>query len=47
VKQVKSQETRRKEKQYRVSISHLLIELENLHDDVNINRAWENIRENI
>jgi hypothetical protein len=34
-------------KQYRVEISNRFAALENLDDDVDINRAWETIRENI
>jgi hypothetical protein len=33
--------------QYRVEISNRFVALENLDDDVDINRAWETIRENI
>jgi hypothetical protein len=33
--------------QYRVEISNRFAALENLDDDVDINRAWEAIRENI
>jgi hypothetical protein len=33
--------------QYRVEISDRFAVLENLDDDVDINRAWETIRENI
>jgi hypothetical protein len=32
---------------YRVEISNRFAALENLDTDVNINRAWETIRENI
>jgi hypothetical protein len=34
-------------KQYRVKISNRFAALENLDNDVDINRAWETIRENI
>jgi hypothetical protein len=33
--------------QYRVEISDRLAVLDNLDDNVNINKAWETIRENI
>jgi hypothetical protein len=33
--------------QYRVEISNRFAALKNLDDDVDINRAWETIRENI
>jgi hypothetical protein len=33
--------------QYRVGISNWFAALENLDDDVDINRAWESVRENI
>jgi hypothetical protein len=33
--------------QYQVKISNSFAALENLNDNVDINRAWENIRENI
>jgi len=34
-------------KQYQIKISNRFAVLENLHDSENINRAWENITENI
>jgi hypothetical protein len=33
--------------QYRVQISNRFVALENLHNNVNINKAWETFRENI
>jgi hypothetical protein len=42
----KLDETEGKE-QYRVEILNKFAALENLDDDVDINRAWETIRENI
>jgi hypothetical protein len=35
------------EEQYQVKIPDRFAALENLYDDVDINRAWETIRENI
>ena len=34
-------------KQYQIEITNRFTALENLSDDQDINRAWENIRENI
>jgi len=34
-------------KQYQIEITNRFAALENLSDDENINRAWENIKENI
>jgi hypothetical protein len=34
-------------KQYQTEISYRFASLENLHDSEDINRAWENIKENI
>ena len=34
-------------KQYQIKIKNRFAALENLSDGVNINRAWENIKENI
>ena len=34
-------------KQYQIKISNRFAALENLHDSKDINRAWENIKENI
>jgi len=34
-------------KQYQIKISNMFAALENLNDSKNINRAWENISENI
>jgi hypothetical protein len=34
-------------KQYQVKITNRFAALENFYDNVNMNRAWENIRENI
>jgi hypothetical protein len=33
--------------EYQIKISNRFAALENLDDNVDINRAWENIRENI
>jgi len=33
-------------KQYQIEITNRFAALENLRDDRNINRAWENIKEN-
>jgi hypothetical protein len=34
-------------KQYQIRISHSSVTLENLNDSQDINRPWENIKENI
>jgi hypothetical protein len=34
-------------KQYRIEITYRFAALENLSDDEDINKAWENIKENI
>ena len=34
-------------KQYQIEITNRVLALENLSDDEDINRAWENIKENI
>jgi len=34
-------------KQYQIQISNTFAALENLSDDKDINRTWENIKENI
>ena len=34
-------------KQYQIEITNRFAALENLNDDEDINRAWENIKENI
>jgi hypothetical protein len=34
-------------KQYQIKISNKFVDLENLSDCEDINRAWENIKENI
>jgi hypothetical protein len=34
-------------KEYQIKISHRSVDLENLCDSEDINRAWENIKDNI